>query len=789
MTRSAAALFLLASVCRLSAAPYGCPSSAPLGSFHLTVQAPGTGDPLGIDQVNAVRPGDRFVYRPVKLPANLKKKAEVSLVLVPAAGGEIKVFEPQQADQAAEWIAPFRVGVACMVLGPNGLSRKKVASLVKKDHELVAQLADYAEKTEQVENLIETLLAQEAAPSSTSLDAALSGFAAQYGTSVPKLDRSAPTTEQALVLMRALNPALASYDPLAPTAATRMQQSAGLAASVAALFFGSNVGLAAGGTAMGLNLKTLIFPNTEFRSALAQREGAFGLTLCARPQPARSRTRLAYLWARRLPDAGPPAVSLAGASHLPLGLKSSVPIQTANWKALERVRNWSLKGTGERAFPIAVKAQPGALELDLTNSEAPPGTYRITGLWDWDTFQIPGEISLHSLGDLKAAALAPESQDRLIEGRGQVKVTLSGADFQFVEEVTLDKQPVEFTLPSGKRAGPQHTIELAIDTGKLKAGRYKLVIAQAGGAAHEIPLRVLPPVPVIAGLPLRANLGEEKQKIAVRGSGLDRIERIEASGASITLGSPGAAERDVFVRLDDSARKGQRLTLKLSVEGMHAPVELPAAIEVAGPRPKITGLERSLPADLGVTLHSGELPAGSFVSFSLRTENIEGRPAVRLGCGEDGPVLTLHAGEKRDEAKLDSAGPGMLFLSLDPSAVGRPGCVLMSSVEAAQGRSDPYELGRVIRLPRIESFTLTDEKVGESAYAGILTGQDLDLIERAGWDASSGLPVENLPRPVAGGGQRQTLKIALPWPSPAPHAPVYIWLRGESEGRETKVRS
>jgi hypothetical protein len=38
------------------------------------------------------------------------------------------------------------------------------------------------------------------------------------------------------------------------------------------------------------------------------------------------------------------------------------------------------------------------------------------------------------------------------------------------------------------------------------------------------------------------------------------------------------------------------------------------------------------------------------------------------------------------------------------------------------------------------------------------------------------------------GSQKQSLKIALPWPSPNPRAPVFIWLPGESEGRTTKTR-
>jgi hypothetical protein len=61
------------------------------------------------------------------------------------------------------------------------------------------------------------------------------------------------------------------------------------------------------------------------------------------------------------------------------------------------------------------------------------------------------------------------------------------------------------------------------------------------------------------------------------------------------------------------------------------------------------------------------------------------------------------------------------------------------------------------------------------------------MIERTGWDAKSGLPVDNLPKAIAGAGQKQSLRIALRWPSPSPRAPLYIWLRGETEGRATKA--
>jgi hypothetical protein len=45
-----------------------------------------------------------------------------------------------------------------------------------------------------------------------------------------------------------------------------------------------------------------------------------------------------------------------------------------------------------------------------------------------------------------------------------------------------------------------------------------------------------------------------------------------------------------------------------------------------------------------------------------------------------------------------------------------------------------------VRLPRIESVTLTNEKV-EQGFAAVLRGWDLETIEKAGWDAATGLAV------------------------------------------------
>ncbi len=118
------------------------------------------------------------------------------------------------------------------------------------------------------------------------------------------------------------------------------------------------------------------------------------------------------------------------------------------------------------------------------------------------------------------------------------------------------------------------------------------------------------------------------------------------------------------------------------------------------------------------------------------------------------------------------------------------GCQLAAVITTdSTGSSDPTVLGRLIRLPRIEKFALTEDKLGANLFSGILTGYDLQLIEKTGWDPKTGFAVQGIPTPVPDGPpQEQTLKIELPWPPPSPHAPIYVWLRDEATGRLTNVK-
>lgn len=747
--------------------------------------------PRPVREVSRILAGYKLLYRPT---GDRTEKGKVALLLSRRDTDELELLPVRPADQKSEWTVPARVNVLGLVYGPQGLDVKKVDALLQKDKGMVSQLADYAEQTAQTEALIEALASGQTTPSHN-VDAAISGFAARYG-STTKIDPTAPVNQQALLLVQSLNPALSAYDPLAPGPSARMQQSAGLAAAVAGLFFGNTVGLAAGGASLFLNLRTLMFPDTEFRSSFVQlaavgKEDA-PLTLCAKQDGAKARTRVAYLWAMRLPDAEAPALALPAVSNLPAGLKSTLPVTAEDWKLLARARDWQLeRDGGATAVPVSVRLMPEKkqLEFDFTRSEVAPGTFRLSATWDWGHMTVPGEINLRPLPT--AIALAPEAGDKLITGSGPVEIEVTGSDLEFTERLTLraksGDKPVAFKLPKGSRGGIQTTLLAIIDTSALAPGHYSLLAGQPDGKSLELTLRVLPPNPVLRNLPLRVNLGETAQTLHLTGSGLDRIEGVISPALTFTLAAGKPDERDAVVNVGDKAVKGERGDLYLKVEGLRRPLTIPGAVVVAGPRPKITASQVTLPADAALPVHGGELPAGAFASISLQVANVETTPALHLRCGTR--TIDIAGTEARQDIRLSQIRPGSLFLSLDPATAGPVGCELTATAEVEDtGRSDPYSLGRVVLLPRIDSFTMTDETLPGGAYAGTLTGYNLELVEKTGWSEKDGYPVQGLPAPIAGEGQKQSLKVGLPWPPPAPRAPLYLWLRGDTQGRLSSLR-
>jgi hypothetical protein len=814
--------FLLFSLQILEAAgpPLVCPAGTPLGRFELTVAPPTGGVPRDIQTVNRILPGDRISYRPIEIDAPGKKKVRIELLLVPSDGSKIVVFDPQPGDKAASWTVPFRTQLASLVWGPEGLDKAKVASLVIKNDELIGQLADYAGKTAETQALIQAISQQRALDTGQDVDAAVVGFASKYPWVT--LDRTQPTDVQLGFLLRSVNPSLSAYDPLAQNPQQQAAQSAGLAAAVAGLFFGNNVGIAATGGALLVNLHSVLFPRTEFLSALAQagspaqssggadgspprssaEQMAEGTGLCGSKAPTTSRTELAFLWAMRFPDAAAPGLGLPATNHLPIGVKSdiSLEVRPKDWKLVSRVQDWRLiSPDNATSVPITAKVNTTArtIELDLTNTRLKAGPWKLAANWDWDPIAVSGNVVLHDFSAFKSARLTPRSQDNLNSGAGTLDLELTGDDFEYVRKIEYRKQgdpfaqsqALPFHLPKEPVIGPETSLKVRLDAKPLATGNYVFLIAQSDGKVHEAPFKVLSAPPSISDTPMILNTGVETQTVVLHGTGLDRIEQISADDAQITLGEGGSGgERNATVRLKPQVKEDTLLTLQLKVKDFEEPISLQDAFMVGGPRPAITTVRESSQGNFGIGLNPGEMAASSLVSFEIGLLHARVVSRVDLSCenAPDSALVKVKMGEAKDELKLTRESPDTLFLLFRPESVGPPGCTVMATlITPKSGRSEPRKLAAVVLLPQIDSFQISTERAGDSLWFAALEGRDLENIAKVGWDAQSGTNVDAIPTPVAGSGNSESLRVEIPWPSPVPHAPLYIWLRGEERGRLT----
>src|SRR5580692_10542633 len=146
------------------AAPMGCVGSSSITSFRLLVQPAGSAASAALPllQANNVPSGARISYRPLDLPADMKKDAKLTLVMVPQSpDGPVTVLEPKLAASPAEWQAPFAARIVVLVFAPQGLDEKRLTNLVTRDAALVATLADYADETADLESQLEAVRIRE----------------------------------------------------------------------------------------------------------------------------------------------------------------------------------------------------------------------------------------------------------------------------------------------------------------------------------------------------------------------------------------------------------------------------------------------------------------------------------------------------------------------------------------------------------------------------------------------------------------------------------------------------
>lgn len=780
--------------------PTVCPAGQPIGDVNLQVVSSRGESPLQLRTINRLSEGDTVYYSPV-IRGHIKRHGEITLVLVPAqrkpGQDNLIVEDPKRADQPQTWKIPETMSLAAYVYGPAGLSKKKVKGFLSQDDLLVAQLADYAAKTAETEALIQALESNES--SSESVNAALSGFASQYGLGV-QLDRTQPANQQAMTLFATLNPALATYDPIQPSAMARYSQTASVATAVATLFFGNPVGLAAGGTAMLLDLRALAFPGTEFRSSFAEPlPKDEGLNLCGSRAAVPVHTRIAYVWATRIPNEGAPSISIQKSNYLPITQKSPllVEVPEREWRYMERARDWTLTNDkGQTAKVNVLKlANQKALELDLANFKLPPGDYHLKGFWDWQAFEAKGDVHVEALSDFKNAKLDPDSQDKLIAKSGKIPVTLTADDYEFTTKVELKKagdefaspEPVPFKLPIGLRNGPQSKLDLQINTSELDPGVYDLLIEQQDNKTHLVPIKILPALTKIDNLPLVANEGVGTESYVLKGENLNLIARLQMPGANVDLAPEGATERKITVHLDKLPPVGTTLEMKAFLNDRYEPLTFPEAIRVTGPLPAITASTPAPLSGMAIQLRSNEFPAGYTLSASLNVKNVQPSSLLGLGCfGDSQPRLLLHPGEETETASLQTLAADTYFLSFDTSRW-PAGCSVQASWDnGVAGKSEPFTLGRLIRIPQVDSFQMTSEDNGNGLHVGILTGKNLEMIGKVGWDLTTGYDVRELPSPIPGPGQKQTLRVGLPDP-PNPQAVLNVWLRGEQDGRVTTI--
>ena len=778
-----------------------CPAGAPLGKVDLKVEG-AEGETLPFRTINHLSEGDTVRYAPL-FRGKENRPGEVTLVLVPEkiAKGEpgIIVTDPRPANKPQQWRMTRTISVAALVYGPAGLNRKKVAKFLSRDEVMVAQLADYADKTAQAEQLVATLSNSEA--SSASVNAALNGFASQYGFAV-QINKDAPLASQAQTLFAAMNPQLAVYNPLASSTATRAGQTASLATTAATLFFGSPVGLAAGGTAMLLDLRSIAFPDTQFRASFAtavkpgDRE-ASGVNLCGQQGPTPPHTRVAYLWASRVPNAPTPAIKIGDANFIAPKEKTPVPVQVSEtaWKYLDRARSWKLIDAQKKETRVGVVplANQKSLEIDLTKAKLAPGDYTLTGLWDWTHFEAAGTIHVAELSDFSKSHVSEKSRQRLLATAGRVPVTLEGGDFQFATRVELQKtgdefatpEPVRFLLPRGLREGPQDHMDVQIDTAALAPGAYELLITQGGEKKIPVNFQILPNPPVIANLPVIVNQGTAAQHFVLKGERLGLISKLQAPGLTFKMDPPEAngTERSLTVELGPSAKAGKSVPVEAILADRSDPIAFPHGLEITGPLPAIVSSTLSLPSGLQIALRPDEFPAGVTLNAMLDVRNIERRSLLRLACADGlGDATTLHIGQDTGSSSLQQLSRDQLFLAFNTSSL-PAGCSLEAAIDnGREGKSPPYVLAHILRLPSIDSVTLV------TPGSWRLTGTNLEMIAKVAWDATEGTDIGALPAPVPGQGLKQTIDVMTPDPTD-PAATLHIWLRQDHEGRATTIQA
>ena len=726
----------------------------------------------------------------------------------------------------------------------------------------ITQLANFADLKADEDTIKKAVAYSEESQNDEPLVALLDEFASRYQFDASRLDRGDSAILRLHQLMRAVTPALMSSDPRESQPSSNLRRVArsvgniaGSAASVGVPFAGVIKGL----TTLATNISVPFKKIDDIEPVLIRKEDPDNITLYSLSVPSKPHEAV-YLGAMLTRVKKPRTVKIEPNQHLPIGqgallhLERSVP-------QLHRARAWELVNvdTGQTHKQMTVShVSLDSLKLNWEHkagvAELPKdGRYVLEAAWDWDNDTLKTkEFRLHfpEPGEVRVR-LKPENP--LIAGKGTVRVELEANDFQFVEKLELFKAPErvwekvavpliawkhppdssarqlrstadgvrQFRLSNRDTAsGKQPKLAFDLDTSELSPGFYHLGISSFGKTVTKAGLTFYPPDPVIRNQQLRIDSGSgEADTLTLKGTGLEWICGISSDKLTWQLHEdpktcdleswPSAglqSQRTATVSLNEDSgfKEGECQPFQLQLLGRTGDRSVSGGcVEVVGPPPSIDNHHRLLPVGADLGLREDEIPAGVRVGFKIHVKNLGSPPSLELGCIPAGrpfhAALTLSDGQRQGMASFNSTGNDIVFLSLDPGGLYVPDCFLTARVkDRTRGLSNSYSLGKVIRLPRIERFVMTRERLDDRVecdldnrntliYEVILTGEHLYQIVRTGWNETEGCPVVSAATPSPTGSQEQTLRIPVPWPPPEPHAPLFIWLHGEETGRATRA--
>jgi hypothetical protein len=277
----------------------------------------------------------------------------------------------------------------------------------------------------------------------------------------------------------------------------------------------------------------------------------------------------------------------------------------------------------------------------------------------------------------------------------------------------------------------------------------------------------------------------------LKGERLGLITKLEASGADFKL-NPAAenqTERSLTVELTSSPQPGTTLAVRAYVQDRSEPLTLAGAVQITGPLPVIASSKLSLPSGMQISLRPDEFPAGYTLNAMLDVRNIARSGVLRLSCAEDSrEQVSLHIGEQTTRWSLESLSPDQLFLAFDSSAL-PAGCLLQAVIDNGRdGSSQPFTLAHILRTPQIDSLIVSTAQPQNGMRQYQLTGQNLEMIQKLGWDQASLEDVSNLPTPLPGPGLKQSVEVNLRDPA-NPEAVLLVWLRGDKQARESTVKT